>query len=167
MALCWPKKAWNQRPTAIATTVGSHAAQYSGFHASSRYRRHSAAAIRASRRGWQKMWKAKEKSMWCADAAAHSHCSDGPPRPGATPCAAALWSISRTVVGGGCDAAALRFSSAVRSSRPVSFGVRSSNVSTSVSPLVSTSISSWDGSMARSSRRQEEAGDGQVDGEEE
>ena len=101
MALCWPKKAWNQRPTAIATTVGSHAAQYSGFHASSRYRRHSAAAIRASRRGWQKMWKAKEKSMWCADAAAHSHCSDGPPRPGATPCAAALWSISRTVVGGG------------------------------------------------------------------
>ena len=104
--------------------------------------------------------------MWCADAAAHSHCSDGPPRPGATPCAAALWSISRTVVGGGCDAAALRFSSAVRSSRPVSFGVRSSNVSTSVSPFVSTSISSWDGSMARSSRRQEEAGDGQVDSEE-
>ena len=102
MALCWPKKAWNQRPTAIATTVGSHASQYSGFHASSRYRRHSAAAIRASRCGWQqKMWKAKEKSMWCADAAAHSHCSDGPPRPGATPCAAALWSISRTVVGGG------------------------------------------------------------------
>ena len=89
--------------------------------------------------------------MWCADAAAHSHCSDGPPRPGATPCAAALWSISRTVVGGGCDAAALRFSSAVRSSRPVSFGVRSSNVSTSVSPFVSTSILSWDGNMARSS----------------
>ena len=57
--------------------------------------------------------------------------------------------------GGGCDAAALRFSSAVRSSRPVSFGVRSSNVSTSVSPFVSTSILSWDGS-----RR------GQVDSEE-
>ena len=91
--------------------------------------------------------------MWCADAAAHSHCSDGPPSPGATPCAAALWSISRTVVGGGCDAAALRFSSAVRSSRPVSFGVRSSNVSTSVSPFVSTSISSWDGSMFRTAER--------------
>ena len=79
--------------------------QYSGFHASSRYRRHSAAAIRVAPRLKDAEGEGEEHVV--PDAAAHSHCSDGPPSPGATPCAAALWSISRTVVGGGCDAAAL------------------------------------------------------------